>query len=343
MRTAAIVVHGPKQMEVEQVDIPDPAPDEVLLRIAFGGICGSDLHYFANGRNGAFVVEEPLTLGHEVSGVIEAIGSDAETRLTVGTQVTVHPARPTPPPGGTEGRGLNIVPGVRYLGSAASHPHTQGGLSQYLVVKPEQLRALPDHLSLKVAALAEPMSIALHGISKAVNVGLPNARILVSGSGPIGLLALVALRARGANHVTSADVIEFPLKLAKDLGAEKTIQVGVTTVEPASYDLVIEAAGVPQSLAAALDAVKPGGTIVQLGILPSGDVPLPIVQLQSKEITLVGSQRFDVELEEALVILAEHPALEQIITDVFDLDHVHDAFAVAADPSRSSKVMISLL
>ncbi|HKU09671.1 MAG TPA: L-idonate 5-dehydrogenase [Sinomonas sp.] len=338
----AVIAHGEGDLRVESVEPIAVSPDRVLVRIVYGGICGSDLHYAKDGRNGAYVIKTPLTLGHEVVGVVHDIGPAAETSLGVGARVAIHPARPTPLPGGVHGAGFNLTPGGSYLGSASTDPHTQGGLVEFLEVTPEQLRELPDGLPLRRAALSEPLAVALHGVGR-LGERVRGANVLVSGAGPIGCLAIIALRAAGAGRVVGADLQELPLEVAREVGADDVVRLGAgERLEAGGYDIVVEAAGVVPSLVAALDAVRPGGSVLQLGMLPAGPLPIPMAGLIAKEVTLFGSQRFDVELDASVALLAADPRAEAVITQVFGIDEAQDAFACAADSSRSSKVLINI-
>jgi L-idonate 5-dehydrogenase len=165
----------------------------------------------------------------------------------------------------------------------------------------------------------------------------------VSGAGPIGCLAIIALRAAGAGRVVAADLQELPLDVARKVGADDVVRLGSgERIESGSFDVVVEAAGVVPSLVAALDAVRPGGSVLQLGMLPAGPLPIPMAGLIAKEVTLFGSQRFDVELDSAVELLASDPRAEAVITQVFGIEEAADAFACAADSSRSSKVLINI-
>lgn len=336
----ACVVHGEKDLRVEDRTDPSLRNDGVLVRIAYGGICGSDLHYFLQGRNGDYVVREPLVLGHEVVGTIAAVGS-AVAGVNVGTNVAIHPATPCPPAGTAQSARLNRYPGGSYFGSASTWPHTQGGFATLVQVRADQIRPLPDSLPLRRAALAEPLAVGLHAVTQAGE--LAGKTVLVSGAGPIGALAIVALKHRGAGHVIATDLEMRALGVALAVGADSAIQIGHDAApEPASVDIVIEASGAVSALASAIETVKSGGTIVQLGMLPGGPIAVPLGGLIAREITLKGTQRFDIELDEAIRVLDATPACDAVISHEFALEHAVDAFECAADSRVSSKVLISI-
>ena len=192
----AVRIHAKRDMRTEKFPSPDPAADEVRVRVGYVGICGSDLHYYQDGAAGIFAIREPLIPGHEVSGVIDL---DPAGAYEAGTPVTVHPATwGTPQPDLTDEQ-RHLWPGGGYLGSASTWPHTHGGLAEQLIVRRDQVRRLPASLPVKRAALAEPLAVGLHGL--AVGGGIRGKRVLISGSGPIGLLTAAAAAAGGAAEV----------------------------------------------------------------------------------------------------------------------------------------------
>ncbi|WP_298941876.1 zinc-binding dehydrogenase [uncultured Microbacterium sp.] len=332
----AVVITGKRDIAVSDLPVPLPAAGQVRLRIGYVGVCGSDLHYFFEGANGAFVVTEPLVPGHEVSGWVD---SDPSGEFATGTAVTVHPARfgaahpdvPAAP---------HLWPGGSYLGSASTVPHTQGAMSEYLLVERDMIRALPSELPLRRAVLAEPLAVALHGAGRAGD--LAGARVLVCGAGPIGLLSLVAARARGAREVTVSDLLPEPLERARRLGADAVIQIGVDDVGSEEFDVVLECSGAAAAVTAALIAVRRRGVVVQIGMLPAEPRPISLAPLVSKEATLVGAFRFFDEIDEAIVLLTAHPAIESVITHVFGPQHARVAFDTARESAQSGKVVVQM-
>ena len=332
----AIVIHGKQDLREEEVPTPEPGEGQIRLRMAFGGICGSDLHYYYEGANGAFVVREPLVPGHEVSGTVDL---DPSGVLAPGTPVTVHPATfGTPEPGLEDHR--HLWPNGAYLGSASTWPHTQGGMSEYLLVTRDMVRVLPDTLPLRRAALAEPLAVGLHGINLAG--GVEGKKVLVSGSGPIGLLTAAAAVAQGATEVVSTDVLPGPLERARALGAHRTIQVTEEEIPEASFDVVLECSGVPAAINAAIVAARRAGTYVQVGMVPNEPKGINLAPLISKEVTLHGSFRFNDEIDAAIALLDATPGIEDVITHELPADRALEAFAAAKDSQASGKVVVSL-
>ena len=321
--------------DVHEVDIPEPGEGQVRLRVEYVGICGSDLHYYFEGANGAFVVREPLVPGHELSGRVDL---DPSGTLAAGTPVTVHPARfGTPRPGIEEAP--HLWPGGSYLGSASTWPHTQGAASEYLIVEADMVRVLPDDLPVRRAVLAEPLAVALHALGKAGDVA--GLEVLVTGSGPIGLMAVAAAVAAGA-RVTATDVLAGPLERARALGADAVVDVSADAVEPNAYAVVLECSGVPVSISTALKAVRPGGTVVQVGMLPDDPRPVNLAPFISKEVRYLGAFRFHEEIDRAVELLAANPGIETALTHEFALTDAEEAFATARDSQRSGKVVFAL-
>lgn len=330
----ALFIHGKQDIREEEAPTPEPGDGQVRLRMAYAGVCGSDLHYFYEGANGEFVVTEPLIPGHEVSGTVDL---DPSGRLAPGTPVTVHPATYGEE---IEGIGRHLWPHGSYLGSASTHPHTQGGMSEYLLVEDFMVRELPDGLSLHDAALAEPLGVALHGLT--ISGGVEGKDVLVSGSGPIGLLTIAACAARGARTITATDVLDGPLERATALGATATIKVTDTEIPTESFDIVLECSGVPAAVTPALRAVRRAGIVVQVGMLPNEPRPVNLAPFVSKEVQYRGVFRFEDEIDDAIAMLAENPGLAQAVTHVKSQDEVLEAFATARDSQSSGKVLVSL-
>lgn len=332
----ALAIHGKEDIRWEDREVPTPGDGEVRLRVNYVGICGSDLHYYFHGANGEYTIREPLTPGHELSGVVDL---DPSGRLAPGTPVTVHPARY-----GAEVPGLedhpHLRPGGDYFGSAAANPHRQGGASELLIVEDHMVRVLPASLPLERAALAEPLAVAIHAVSLAGDI--TGKRVLVIGAGPIGLLVVAAAVKAGASVVGASDVREEPLDRAKTLGATEVSLVGRDTIENESYDVVFECSGVGVALTQAVRAARRAGSIVQVGMLPNADIAVNLAPLLAKELTIRGAFRFSTEIDDAVALLAESDALDSVISHVLPASDAVEAFELARDSSASAKVLLSL-
>ena len=331
----AAFIDSKESIRIAELETPQPTDDQVRVRIDYVGICGSDLHYYFDGANGAFVVREPLIPGHEVSGRID---HDPTGEWQPGTPVTVHPA--------TFGEhrddladAPHLWPGGAYLGSASTWPHTQGGLVECILVDREMVRPLPPTLPVRRAVLAEPLAVALHGLGKAGDVR--GKKLLVTGVGPIGLLAVAASVAAGA-EVTVTDVFDEPLQRALALGASEALNVTRDDVPGSAYDVVLECSGVAASINTALKAAAIGGTVVQVGMVPDAERPLNIAAFISKELRWYGTFRFNDEIDHAIVLLDENPGIEDVVTHVIPADDVVQAFATARDSRASGKVVVEV-
>lgn len=330
----SFLITGKLTAELSDRPIPEPENNEVRIRVAYVGVCGSDLHYYYEGANGAFVVKEPLIPGHELSGTID---KDPSGEFAVGAGVTVHPATFGTPTSNIEDQ-PHIWPNGKYLGSASTMPHTQGAMSDYLIVRKDMVRLLPQNLSLKNAALAEPLAVALHAINSAE--GVHGKKVLVSGSGPIGLLVAAAAKIKGAAEVVCTDVLTGPLERALAIGATRTLQITKDELPDSYFDCVFECSGSPIAVSSAFNTVRRAGTVIQVGMLGAGPQPIAIAPLVSKEIRLRGAFRFNDEISEAVVMLSNYPVISTALTHVIPAEDVVEAFAIAKDSQISGKVLV---
>ncbi|MFI8242033.1 L-idonate 5-dehydrogenase [Streptomyces sp. NPDC085866] len=333
------VIHGAGELRVAELPDPEPGPGQALVAVRYGGVCGSDLHYWRHGGVGDFRLREPMVLGHEVVGTVVSYGSGA-TGPAPGTAVAVNPATPCGRcPECGAGR-ANVCRDTRYLGSAARFPHVQGGFAGQVVVPAGQLRPLPDGLGLRRAALAEPLAVALHAVRRAGDVS--GRHVLVTGAGPIGCLVVAAAKAAGAARVTATDLLPEALGYAALAGADTLVRADDPddTGWPAEADVAVEASGVAAGLDTCLRLVRRGGVVVQLGMLPPGRCPFPGNLLVSREIELRGAFRFDTEFDEALRLLAAGGEFDGLISAVVPVRQAEAAFDLAADRSRSCKVLL---
>ncbi|MEH0582149.1 L-idonate 5-dehydrogenase [Streptomyces sp. B21-108] len=332
------VIHGQGDLRVEELASPAPGPGEVLVAVRYGGVCGSDLHYWRHGGVGDFRLEEPMVLGHEVVGTV--LTSEGPSGPPPGTAVAVHPATPCGVcPECADGR-RNVCRDTRYLGSAARTPHVQGGFAAEIVVPAEQVRSLPPGLDPRRAALAEPLSVALHAVRRAGPVA--GRHVLVTGAGPIGCLVVAAAKAAGAARVTVTDLLPAALGYARTAGADTVVRADDPGDPgwPSEADVAVEASGVAAGLDTCLRLVRRGGVVVQLGMLPPGQSPFAGNLVVSREIELRGAFRFDTEFDDALALLAAEPAFDGLVSAVVPVRQAESAFALAADRGRSCKVLL---
>ncbi|MDX2556411.1 L-idonate 5-dehydrogenase [Streptomyces stelliscabiei] len=335
-----VVAHGAGDLRLEERPVPVPGPGEVAVDIRYGGICGSDLHYWRHGAVGEFRIREPLVLGHEVVGRVREVGPGTPAPAP-GTPVAVHPLASCGSCRQCLAGRRNTCLDTGYLGSAARDPHVQGGFADVIVVPAERVLPLPHGLDLRLAAVAEPAAVAWHAVRQAGDVR--GKRVLVTGAGPIGCLVVAALRAAGAAEITVTDVHEAPLAIAKQVGATSTVRVGagVDGLDELAADLAIESSGSPAGLRTCVYGVDRGGLVVGLGLLPPGDTPVAANALITREVRLVGSFRFDDELTDVLRALADGSLpVDPVVTSVVPAANTQAAFELAADPARSCKVLL---
>jgi len=338
-----ITAHAAKDLRIENHDVPTPGPGEVLVRMERGGICGSDLHYYNHGGFGTVRLKEPMILGHEVAGRVEALGEGA-SGLEIGQRVAVSPSRPCGNCVYCETGQQNHCMNMRFYGSAMPFPHIQGAFREYLVADQHQC-VVADGISAGEAAMAEPLSVVLHAAEQAGS--LAGKHVLVTGCGPIGLLAVLVARTYGAMEVVATDVTEFTLRMAQEIGADKTIDVvsspdGLKPYEhqKGQFDVLFECSGVAAALCSAIPTMRPGGTIVQLGL--SGDMTLPVQALTAKELSLRGSFRFHHEFPKAVQFMqGRRVDVTPLITQTFPFREAVQAFELAGDRNASLKVQLA--
>ncbi|MGM9471457.1 L-idonate 5-dehydrogenase [Pseudarthrobacter sp. YS3] len=337
----AVVVHGANDLRIDDRPEPVAGPGEVIIDVEWGGICGSDLSYWRHGASGTAALKSPLVLGHEVAGRIARLGAGVQN-LDVGQPVTVHPAELVGDgimPERLAGR-TNLYPQIRYFGSAAFDPHTDGGFSERKLAKASQIRVLPEGVDTLHGALAEPLAVAMHAVKRAGS--LAGKDVLVNGAGPIGSLVVAAAKFAGARSVTAADINESALRVAKAMGADRVVNVSSGGL-PADMELVFEASGIPAVLGGVLRATARGGTLVQVGNLPGAPAPAALGDLVTREITWIGSYRFVDEISDALQAMANGLDVSPVITHKYGIDEAAEAMRVFGDPaSGSSKVMLRL-
>ncbi len=339
----AIVVHEAGTLRIEERDVGAPGPGEVRVRLAAGGVCGSDLHYYNHGGFGSVRLKEPMILGHEVSGHVAEVGREVEG-LEPGDLVAVSPSRPC---GRCRfcGEGLpNHCLDMRFYGSAMPFPHIQGAFCEELIADASQcVRA--HGLSAAEAAMAEPLSVGLHATRRAGEV--LGKRVLVTGCGPIGVLAIMAARRAGAVEIVATDRVPNALRHAASAGADRTIDVAEApdaldayAAGKGCFDVLYECSGTARALASGIEAVRPRGVVVQIGL--GGDMPVPMMQITAKELDLRGSFRFHEEFETAVRLMQTGLIdVKPVITHTIPLDDAERAFRIANDRSQAMKTQIA--
>ena len=332
----AAVLYAPGDLRVEDRAIPEPGRREVLVEIAAVGVCGSDVHYYEHGRIGSFVVREPMVLGHESSGRVVALGPGA-SRHVVGDRVALEPGVPCGHCRECRAGRYNLCRDVRFFAT----PPIDGAFTNYVTIHEDFAFALPASVSDEAGALMEPLSVAVWACQKA-NVTAGD-RVLVTGAGPIGLLAAQTARAFGATEITVTDVNPHRLGVAERTGATSTINVAEAPLEDSGLeaDALIECSGHPGSLKAGIAALRPAGTAVLVGMGPEEDGVVPLALIQSRELWLTGTFRYANTYPTAIALAANGRVdLEAIITGQYGLEDAEAALRAGREDPAAVKVMV---
>ena len=328
----ASVLRGVHDVVLEQRTVPEPAPREVLVQVTAVGTCGSDAHYYEEGRIGSFVVREPLVLGHEAAGVVVARGAEA-SRHEVGQRVSIEPGVPCFVCVQCRAGRYNLCPDMCFYAT----PPIDGAFCEYVAVHEEFAYAVPDSMSDEAAALCEPLSVGVWACGKA-RVG-PGSRVLITGAGPIGLVATQTARAFGASEVVVTDVNPRRLELAAELGATGTVDVRESALdyEP---DVLLECSGVPRAAVDGIRAVGRAGRVVLVG-MGGDELPLPLSHVQNREIELTGTFRY-ANTWPAAIGLASSGAvdLDRLVTHRFGLAEVEQALTASVRDETAVKSVV---
>lgn len=340
----ALVIHAPGDLRVEDIPTPDVGANQLRVRVRCGGICGSDLHYYQHGGFGTIRVKEPMVLGHEVAGVIDAVGANVTT-FAPGERIAVSPSQPCGLCRYCQQGLQNHCLDMRYYGSAMRTPHVQGAFRQEIVVETHQAHRLAASVSDSEGAMVEPLSVALHAVSRAGS--LLGKSVLVTGCGPIGALVIVAARRAGATRIVATDVSAYTLGKALKVGADEVINVaeepdGLSRfmADKGQFDVLFEASGNERALRGAFDALRPRGIIVQVGL--GGEMTLPVNTIVAKEFDLRGAFRFHEEFATAVELLNKGLVdVKPLISATLSYRDSARAFALAADRSQAMKVLLN--
>ena len=340
----AIVIHAARDLRLDPVTIVQPASGQVLVRLERGGICGSDLHYYQHGCIGTIVLKQPMTLGHEVAGRVEVLGANV-SGLTIGDLVALNPSRACNACRfclvGQQQHCLHM----RFYGSAMPFPHIQGAFQEKIVADASQCVVLPKQSTAGEAAMCEPFAVCLHAVRRAGSIF--GKRVLVTGCGPIGALAVLAAKQAGAAEIVATDVTDTPFALVRQFGADRCIDVARNASELASYakdkghfDVLLECSGNERALVAAFDVLKPAGIIVQVGL--GGSFTLPINVLVAREFELRGTFRFHEEFALAAALIGSRRVdVRPLISATLPFTDAVTAFELAGDRAKAMKVQLA--
>lgn len=329
----ASVLLGARAIEIQERSVPVPAPDEVLIRVTAVGVCGSDVHFYEDGRLGDWVLEEPLVLGHEAGGTIVAVGQAVDPGR-VGQRVSIEPQRPSTTSSESLRGMYNLDPQMQFY----AVPGTDGAFQEYVTIQSHFAFPVSQRVSDDAAGLMEPLSVAIATARKAgITVG---SRVNIAGAGPIGIVTAQVARAYGASEVLVSDLDEQRRLRALDFGATGVIDPLCDDVSDAGVDAFIDASGATSAVQAGITSVRAGGAVVLVGM---GDtmMSLPITVIQNRELTLTGVFRYTNTWPTAIdLVESGRVDLDSMVTGHYGLDAVEAALASTADPAAMKSVVV---
>ncbi|TGE31800.1 NAD(P)-dependent alcohol dehydrogenase [Desulfosporosinus sp. Sb-LF] len=331
MKNRAAYMTGLNKLEIREIEVPVPKEKQVLVKLEYVGICGSDVHYLEHGKIGDFIVDGDFILGHECAGTIVAIGSKVEN-LKVGDRVALEPGCTCGECEFCKTGRYNLCPDVEFLATPPYH----GCLMNYIAFPENMAFKLPDTITTKEGALVEPLAVGMHA-AKQGNVKLGDS-VVILGSGTIGLVTLLACKAFGATDITVVDVIPKRLEYAKKLGATTVINATEVDVlaeidkitDKKGVDIVIETAGSVQTITQTPYLIKNGGCIVLVGMAPQDIIEYNFAKILAKEAEIKSVFRYRNIYPQAINAIAKGIIdISGIITHEFDFDDVAQAFDFA--------------
>ncbi len=327
MKAAQLIGIG--QMEIAELPPPQIERDtDVLVRVKVVGVCGSDVHYYADGKIGSNQVQYPYRVGHECSGIVEEIGSGV-TRVKVGDEVAVNPAQSCHQCDQCRMGRENTCRNLRFLGTPGQGP---GSLCEYIVMPQENLFVISGVMSLDTAVLCEPFTIGVYAVRQGgVKKG---SKVAIFGAGPIGLSCMVAAKAAGAEKIYMTERIDARCRVANDNGPcwvgnpdKQDVAEAISSHEPLGIDVALECAGQQSTVDEAIDVLRPGGTLAIVGIPRFERFSFAVDKLRRKEITIVNIRRQNRCDEKAIELLSSGRAkIDFMLTHRFALEQAKDAF-----------------
>lgn len=321
-----------RRIYAAEVAVPDLDSDQVLVRVESVGICGSDVHYYKHGAIGPYVVDKPLILGHELSGVITAVGNGV-SKNRIGSRVAVEPQRACKVCKQCKAGRYNLCPEIEFFAT----PPIDGAFCEFVKIQSNFAYDIPENISFDAAALIEPMSVCIWAAQKAqIQNG---STVLIAGAGPIGVIMAQVARAFGASKVVVTDVQDKRLEFVKNYGATHTVNTSKSSIVGEKFDVFVDACGVPSAVHSGILATGPAGRVLLVG-LGSDEMILPISHIQNNEIIVTGVFRYTNTWPIGIDFLASGKVnLDAIVTHHFGLDEVEDGLKMTANPD-AMKVVI---
>ncbi|MFE2770821.1 NAD(P)-dependent alcohol dehydrogenase [Microbacterium resistens] len=329
MRASVLMRAG--ELTTQTRPVPVPLADEVIVRVTAVGVCGSDVHYFREGRIGDFVVTAPLVLGHEAAGVIVATGADVDASR-VGERVSIEPQRPCRVCEFCRSGRYNLCPRIEFYAT----PPIDGAFAEYVAIPHDFAYTVPDGVSDEAAALIEPLSVAVAAVEKA---GIrPGSRVLVTGAGPIGIVTLQVARAFGATDVTVSDPMAERREVALRFGAAGVVDPAAGPLG-SGYDAFVDASGSPVAVRQGISALKAGGVAVLVG-MGADEIAMPVSTIQNRELHVTGVFRYANTWPTAIALAASGAVdLDALVTGDFGLQEVAEALESASTPTTLKSIV----
>ncbi|WP_024831536.1 NAD(P)-dependent alcohol dehydrogenase [Ruminiclostridium josui] len=328
MKNRAAYMTGINKIEIRDIEVPKLREKDVLVKLEYVGICGSDVHYLEHGKIGDFIVNGDFILGHECAGTVVEIGSGVQN-LQVGDKVALEPGITCGQCEFCKSGRYNLCPDVEFLATPPYH----GSLMNYIAFPENMCFKLPENITTKEGALVEPLAVGMHAANQGeVKLG---SSVVILGAGTIGLVTLLACKANGATDITVVDVIPKRLEYAKKLGATNTINAAETDVfaeidkltNKKGVDIVIETAGSARTISQTPYMIKNGGTIVLVGLAPQDIIEFNFAKIMAKEATIKSVFRYKNIYPTAIKAISKGIIdITGIVTHEFDFDDVANAF-----------------
>lgn len=323
------------RLELRECPVPEPGEAEVLIRIKANGICGSDIHFFKDGRLGNFKVTRPYIPGHEASGVIVGTGRGVKG-FADGDRVIIEPGIACGHCSYCRAGRYNLCPNVTFL----SAPPVDGTFRDYVAIPASFVHRMPDGMDFETAAVAEPAAVAVHAVNRAAFAN--GASGVIIGAGPIGLLTLQAFKAAGGGHAVCVDMNKKRLALAAELGADETVDPAEEGMPENAGDVVFETAGAAAATGSLFSIAKTGGTVVQVGWPNGNEVKMNIAEFLDKELNYFGVNRYANAFPAAIQWLSDKRIdAQKIISHRFPFSRADEAFSfAAANSAETVKVIV---
>jgi L-iditol 2-dehydrogenase len=331
----ASVLHGVGDVRLEQVPVPQLDADQVLVRIEAVGVCGSDVHYFHEGRIGSFVVEQPMILGHESAGTIVAVGAGVPDDR-IGQRVSIEPQRACRHCAQCKQGRYNLCTSMEFYAT----PPIDGAFAEFAAIQSDYAHPIPDGMSIEAAALCEPLSVGIWANQKAGTAA--GDAVLIAGAGPIGIVAAQVARAFGATRIIVSDPVADRRQVALRFGATEVVDPTASDIATAGYevDAFIDASGAEPAVRAGIHAVAPAGSVVLVG-MGADDLRLPVSRIQNRELRVTGVFRYANTWPTAIRLIESGLVdVDALVTGRFGLDDVEEALAAATRPETLKAVVV---